>query len=142
MRGEVSKIVHYLGDSKVLHHKLKTYDDLEKFAKSGVPKQGLRKLADYVSRGENTTSFIYKVVPEATYKRNKKLSPEVGEKTIRIARLLAITIFILGTEDRAVDFLNKSHMQLGGIPIDLALTEIGARRVEELLWKIYYGLPA
>jgi Protein of unknown function (DUF2384) len=37
-------------------------------------------------------------------------------------------------------FLTTTHGQLEGQrPIDIALTELGARRVEELLWKLYHG---
>ena len=27
-------------------------------------------------------------------------------------------------------------------PLEVSMTELGARRVEELLWKLYYGLAA
>jgi uncharacterized protein (DUF2384 family) len=30
----------------------------------------------------------------------------------------------------------------GRTPLDVAMTELGARRVEELLWKLFYGVPA
>jgi uncharacterized protein (DUF2384 family) len=30
----------------------------------------------------------------------------------------------------------------GRTPLEVAFTELGARRVEELLWKLFYGLPA
>jgi uncharacterized protein (DUF2384 family) len=30
----------------------------------------------------------------------------------------------------------------GRTPLEVSLTELGARRVEELMWKLFYGLPA
>ncbi len=30
----------------------------------------------------------------------------------------------------------------GRPPVSVALSELGARRVEDLLWGLYYGLPA
>ena len=33
-------------------------------------------------------------------------------------------------------------MLQGRTPLDVSMTELGARRVEELLWKLYYGIAA
>jgi integrase len=65
--------------------------------------------------------------------------------------LKAAVLTIRGTtaeyvwDDRkeAQRFLTTAHAQLEGQrPIDVTLTELGARRVEELLWKLYYGIAA
>ncbi len=46
-------------------------------------------------------------------------------------------------EDDAREFLSTPHPELEGrTPLDAALTELGVRRVEELVWKLFYGLPA
>jgi uncharacterized protein (DUF2384 family) len=38
---------------------------------------------------------------------------------------------------------NTAHPLLGGNkPLDVAMTELGARRVEELLWRLFYGMSA
>ena len=54
-----------------------------------------------------------------------------------------------GGKNPALNLVNKEsviyrlHPELEGrAPLELALTELGARRVEELLWKLFYGLPA
>jgi uncharacterized protein (DUF2384 family) len=39
--------------------------------------------------------------------------------------------------------MSRSHQELGGqTPLETASTELGARRVEDLLDKLFYGLPA
>ena len=46
-------------------------------------------------------------------------------------------------EADAREFLNTSHpLMEGRTPLDVSMTELGARRVEELLWKLFYGIPA
>jgi putative toxin-antitoxin system antitoxin component (TIGR02293 family) len=46
-------------------------------------------------------------------------------------------------EADAREFLNTPHPLLDErAPLDVAMTELGARRVEELLWQLFYGLPA
>jgi uncharacterized protein (DUF2384 family) len=43
--------------------------------------------------------------------------------------------------DDARDFLHTPHPLLDGrAPLDVSLTELGARRVEELLWKLFFGM--
>ena len=43
----------------------------------------------------------------------------------------------------AREWLKTAHPELGQrAPLEAALTEIGARRVEALLTSLYYGLPA
>ena len=45
--------------------------------------------------------------------------------------------------DDALAFLSSNHAMLGGMqPIKLALTELGARRVETLLWSLFDGVAA
>ena len=39
--------------------------------------------------------------------------------------------------------MSKPHRELNdGTPLEAARTELGARRVEELLEKLFYGLPS
>ena len=48
-----------------------------------------------------------------------------------------------GSQQDALEFLHTAHPELGGDqPLDAARTELGARQVEEVLWRMEYGLPA
>lgn len=141
MHDDIKGISNILGNEKVLHHKLNDVRDLEEITKLGIPKKALQCLAAYLSDGPKL-EIIYKIIPEATYKRNQKLSPEVGEKTVRLARLISLSNYILGARSSAMAFLNKPHRLLDNrMPFEAALSEIGARRVEDILWKIFYGIP-
>ena len=143
MRNEIKGIAEFLGEEKILHHKLINIKDLEKLTKEGLPKKALQRLASYLAEDKSISEVIYKIVPEATYKRKARLSIEVSEKTVRIARLLTIGSYILGSKESAVIFLTKRHKFLDNRkPYEVALSEIGARRVEEILWKIFYGIAA
>ena len=143
MRNEIKGIAEILGEEKILHHKLINIKDLEELTKEGLPKKALQRLAGYLAEDKLTSEVIYKIVPEATYKRKAKLSQEVSEKTVRIARLLNLASYILGNKENAIIFLTKRHSLLDRRkPYEAALSEIGARRVEDILWKIFYGIPA
>jgi putative toxin-antitoxin system antitoxin component (TIGR02293 family) len=46
-------------------------------------------------------------------------------------------------QDDAREWLTKPHPELGNrTPFEAGMTELGARRVEELLDRLYYGIPA
>jgi putative toxin-antitoxin system antitoxin component (TIGR02293 family) len=87
--------------------------------------------------------FIYRVVPEATFKRRKdRLSEVESERTERLARTIATAEFVLTDKEMARQFLINPHPMLNGkSPIETALSELGARQVEQLLFGIFYGLP-
>lgn len=54
----------------------------------------------------------------------------------------AIAEYVLGDADEARRFLQAPHPELGGrLPIEVAATEPGAREVQAILWKAFYGIP-
>ncbi|MFD2272356.1 antitoxin Xre/MbcA/ParS toxin-binding domain-containing protein [Undibacterium arcticum] len=57
--------------------------------------------------------------------------------------MFATAEHVWDSEVDAREFLHTPHPLLNSqTPLDVSMTELGARRVEELLWKLFYGLPA
>jgi putative toxin-antitoxin system antitoxin component (TIGR02293 family) len=70
------------------------------------------------------------------------LSREESERLERVARLTALAEHVLESREDAQRFLTAPHPLLDGeAPIDLAATDLGARRVEDVLWRLEYSLP-
>jgi len=66
-----------------------------------------------------------------------------SERTERLARVVATADYVWDDTDAARRFLHEPHPMLEGrAPLDLALSELGARRVEDLLWRLFHGFPA
>ena len=88
-------------------------------------------------------AYIYKMVPHATWKRRTtRLSLAESEKTERLARVLALTEYVFRDQQDAREWMSRPHPEMDGkAPADVARTELGARRVEELLGRIVFGLP-
>lgn len=119
--------------------------ELDAAVREGLPKSALREIVDHVApTSEERRALMSRIVPEATFKRRKdRLTPDESEKTERLARIFATANFVWDDEDDARAFLNTAHPLLGGSkPLDVAMTELGARRVEELLWRLFYGMSA
>jgi putative toxin-antitoxin system antitoxin component (TIGR02293 family) len=93
---------------------------------------------------EERREILHRVVPEGTWKRRQdRLSASESEKTERLARVYATARHVWNSEDDALAFLHAPHPMLGGRrPLDVAMTELGARRVEALLWRLFYGIAA
>jgi putative toxin-antitoxin system antitoxin component (TIGR02293 family) len=118
--------------------------DLRRLISRGLPKGALGHVVDYVTQSsEEAASLRDRLVPPATFKRRTTLKPDEGAKVERLARIAALVEDAFGSPDDAREFLHAPHPELGGDrPLDVAQTELGARQVEELLWRMEYGLPA
>jgi putative toxin-antitoxin system antitoxin component (TIGR02293 family) len=123
-----------------------TISELDLIVQQGLPKQALeRTLSQLYSEHAEWKRFQAKVIPIATWKRRGgKLSTNESERTERLARVAAMANETWnGDEEAAREWLKTAHPELGQrAPLEAALTEIGARRVEALLTSLYYGLPA
>ncbi|KAG0189041.1 hypothetical protein DFQ28_003987 [Apophysomyces sp. BC1034] len=111
--------------------------ELDAQVRQGLPQSALREGVGHVaSTPEERRALLSRIVPEATFKRRRdRLSPDESEKTERLARIFATADYVWDSEDDARAFLNTAHPLLEGrAPLDIAMTELGARRVETLLW--------
>jgi len=119
--------------------------DVDDLVAHGLPKGALRASVDRICLGgEDRKKLLYRIIPEATYKRRRtSLTSDESERAERLARIFATTEFVWNSEEDARLFLNTPHPMLKGrTPLDVSMTELGARRVEELLWKLFYGIAA
>ena len=139
----VERIANVLGGRSVLRRHVRTWADLEQILHAGLPKRSLQLVARRtVAPGAPVNEFVYSVVPSATFKRRNRLSPDESERTERIARIIALADELWHDESEARTFLNRLHPLLyGQTPLQVARTELGARRVERLLHDVEYGLP-
>ena len=120
-----------------------SFAELDRLVSHGLPKQALKAIVDIVGMNtEERKQLLYRIIPEATYKRRRdKLSAEESERTERLARVYATAQYVWHSDDDARKFLHSPHPLLQDrTPLDVSLTELGARRVEELLWQLYYGI--
>ncbi|OJA64475.1 hypothetical protein BGV68_01315 [Burkholderia ubonensis] len=122
-----------------------TLAELEARVRNGLPKAALKAGVEHATDGADARrALLARIIPEATYKRRRdRLTQDESEKTERLARIVATAAYVWDDADAARQFLAAPHPELEGrAPLDVALTELGARRVEEVLWKLFYGLPA
>ena len=141
---QAENIAEVMGGRAILGRRVRSIGDLEKTISLGLPKRALRVTVErvYASAGEARRE-MFRIVPEATFKRRSRLSHAESERTERLARVIAAAEHTWNDRDDAREWLTKPHPELGKrTPLESARTELGARRVEELLDRLFYGVPA
>lgn len=122
-----------------------SFGELDAMVAKGLPKAALKASVDHIYlHAEDRKRLLYRIIPEATYKRRREsLSAEESERAERLARVFATAAYVWDSEEDARSFLTTPHPMLQErSPLDVAMTELGARRVEALLWRLYYGIAA
>ena len=141
---QAESIADVMGGKAILGRRVRSISELEKTVSLGLPKRALRLTVErvYCSAGEARRA-MFRIVPEATFKRRTRLSHAESERTERLARVIAAAEHVWNDRDDAREWLTKPHPELGmRTPMESARTELGARRVEELLDRLFYGITA
>ena len=118
---------------------------MEKIILNGLPTDAISKIVDRIYPGQ--TDKYYQLVPRSTLVRRQKegspLSVEESQKAERVARVFSFAIEVWGNEDRAREFMKKSHPMLDErTPFEASLSELGARQVEQILGRLMFGVCA
>lgn len=122
-----------------------SFAELDEMVEKGLPKAALKAgIAHICKNTEDRKQLLYRIIPEATYKRRREtLTAEESARTERLARVFATAEYVWNSESEAQTFLTSPHAMLQGrTPLAVSMTELGARRVEEQLWRLYYGIAA
>lgn len=137
------RIVEALGGSKTLHASVRTLDELRASILRGLPYGAFEAVsANYGLPRPLVVRALQ--VPERTLVRRKQAArfhADESDRLVRLARLAAIAEDVLGTREKAGRWLQKPNRALGGaVPLEVLDTELGARRVEEILGRIAHGV--
>jgi putative toxin-antitoxin system antitoxin component (TIGR02293 family) len=121
-----------------------SFAELESRVSHGLPRAALKASVERICPGMEGRRLLHRIVPEATLKRRQeRLSVEESERAERLARVYATALHVWSNDDDARAFLQAPHPMLEGrAPLEVSLSELGARRVEDVLWQLYFGLPA
>ncbi|MEX2148684.1 MAG: antitoxin Xre/MbcA/ParS toxin-binding domain-containing protein [Steroidobacteraceae bacterium] len=117
--------------------------DIAEAVESGLPKHSLERVVERSGiQGPARVRLMHRVVPAATWKRRQRLKLVESERTERLARVIALAEMLWDDDSEAKRFLATPHPELGRRkPIEVALTELGARQVEDVVMRALYGLP-
>jgi len=141
---EPIRVAEVMGGIPVLGRPVRSLQELSQAVLRGLPKDALKRTVRRVfPEPTEANEIMNRIVPSATYKRRRHtLKVDESERTERLARVIASAEYVWNDAEKARHWLVKPHPELGlRSPVDTALTELGARQVEDLLDSIFYGLP-
>ncbi|MBC5809950.1 MAG: DUF2384 domain-containing protein [Candidatus Eremiobacteraeota bacterium] len=142
-------MVPFSATLKILGRKLPRNPESDQAVARGLVDRGLpastidRLAVAYATTVEEIQRLLG--VSRTTGKRqrssNSALRPLAADRALRLARVLALTRFVLEDDGKAARWLKERNRALRGErPIDLLATETGTDAVEELLGRIEYGI--
>lgn len=123
---------------------IRTGDELASLVEKRLPVTTIKSLV----RGGLSDAEVYQlIVPRRTLAhriaRHQPLSKAESDKAVRVARISAMAEQVFGEPERAWRWLRKPKRRFEGkTPIEMLLTEAGARLVEETLIQFEYGMTA
>lgn len=140
---DVAQVVEVMGGLSAMHMRGTGLADLEEAIAHGLPAVAARNIAASVAPNDKVMrqKVTDMIASAATLKRRSTLSAEAGGRAERLARISALATKALGDPEEAQEWLTRKHMLFGAPPIEIASTELGARRVERILLNIEYSLP-
>jgi putative toxin-antitoxin system antitoxin component (TIGR02293 family) len=141
---ETAAIVEILGGRKVLGRSIKNPDDLKHLIRKGLPAGSVSALAGKLHVANSVLSRKLGI-PQRTLTRRLSeallLTPAESDRTVRMARVYANAVEMIGDEEKAISWLSTPNRALGGeSPLDQLDTDTGARVVEDILGRIAYGV--
>jgi putative toxin-antitoxin system antitoxin component (TIGR02293 family) len=141
---ETEAIAEILGGRKVLGKTIKKRDDLSQLVRKGLPAGAVTALAKKLHLANSVLSRKLGI-PQRTLTRRLSqgslLTSAESDRTVRMARLYAHAVEMIGGQDKAIAWLVTPNRALGGErPLDQLDTDMGARIVEDILGRIAYGV--
>ena len=108
----------------------------------GLPTTSVEVLRD---KGLTFSEVHNLVLPARTLKhrivKKQPLSIEETDRTLRVARVLALAEHVFGSHEKALGWLRRPNRQLKGrIPMQLLRSEVGGELVRQMLYQIDEGI--
>ena len=137
-------IAEVLGGRKVLGKAVRKADDLADLVRKGLPAISLVALAEKLDVGQTVLSQKLGI-PQRTLTRRlshrSRLTAAESDRTVRLARVYASAVEMIGDSENAVEWLRTPNRALGGErPLNQLDTDVGTREVEDVLGRIAYGV--
>lgn len=144
MTKSTTDVLELLGGEKVLKRQVSGIDDLREVLREGLPFRALESLAKAMEVRTAALTKIIRLAPRTLARRKESESnfnSIESDRIYRVARIMSLSIEVLGTKEKAKEWLSTPNRALGGEkPLSLLDTDIGAKQVEEVLGRIAHGV--
>jgi putative toxin-antitoxin system antitoxin component (TIGR02293 family) len=144
MAKSTTDVLELLGGEKVLKRQVSGVEDLREVLREGLPFRALEALAKAMEVQTAALTKIIRVAPRTLARRKgseSSFSSIESDRIYRVARIMSLSIEVLGSKEKAKEWLSRPSRALGGeSPLSLLDTDVGAKQVEEVLGRITHGV--
>jgi putative toxin-antitoxin system antitoxin component (TIGR02293 family) len=137
-------IVKALGGRQIFgsgSRRINLIDEVER----GLPTRSYSVIAEALdlTPGEEDQLLQVSLRTRARWKQRKRLDPAISDRLVRLARILALAVDVLESQEHAVAWLREPSDALGGrTPLGVVTTDVGAERVTNMLYQMEHGIYA
>ena len=133
-----------LGGRKAVGARPKTAAEWQHLIEQGIPVTSAEVFKRTIAVPDQVLAALLGI-SEKTLSRaragHRRLDPVASDRLFRVARIGALAIEVLEDEGRAVRWLKRPQIGLGGrTPLALLTTDVGRDQVEKLLLRIEHGV--
>lgn len=137
-------IVSTLGGRRVFGARSQAIDLLVEVER-GLPTKTYRIVADALNLTPEEEDRLLQVSTRtrARWKHRPRLDTATSDRLVRLARILALAVDVLESQEHAVAWLREPADALGGrSPLEVMGTDVGAEKVTNMLYQMEYGVYA
>lgn len=139
-----SEVTDVLGGASVIGPPPATDNDFVDLVRQGLPYQSFVAATQFLHLKEELALSCLRISERTAARRKAKqerLREVESERLLRLARLAATAIDVLGDREKAVRWLQRSNRGLGGrVPLDLLDTDIGFQSAIDELQRVEFGV--
>jgi putative toxin-antitoxin system antitoxin component (TIGR02293 family) len=143
MQASVDQVFEQLGGKDAVGVKVRSENEMERLLREGLP---VSVLANFRENWSFTVMELAGTlaIPKSTLmrmlERRNRMDPGDSDRVYRLAAILALAEQAIGDRKKAQHWLRQTNEVLGNqTPLRALETEIGVRRVENILGRIAYG---
>jgi putative toxin-antitoxin system antitoxin component (TIGR02293 family) len=144
MARSTTDVLELLGGEQVLKRQVSGVKDLREVLREGLPFRALESLAKAMEVQTAALTKIIRVAPRTLARRKgseSNFNSIESDRIYRVARIMSLSIEVLGSKEKAKEWLSRPSRALGGeSPLSLLDTDVGAKQVEEVLGRITHGV--
>ncbi len=143
MQASVTQVFEQLGGRKSTGAAVRSEEDMEELLRQGLPVSVLGNVRE--NWGFTIVELASSLsIPKSTLmrmlERHNRMAHGDSDRVYRLASILALAEEAIGDREKAQRWLRQPNLVLGNqTPLHVLETEIGARRVEQVLGRIAYG---
>ncbi len=143
MQATLDQVYEQLGGEETIGVEVHSESEMERLLREGLPVSVLTKFRENwgltIMELAGSLSIPKSTLMRMLERRNRMASAD-SDRVYRLASILALAEEYIGDRNKAQRWLRQPNQALGDqTPLRTLDTEIGARRVEQLLGRIAYG---